>query len=112
MSLTFDTSDFEAGMRRLIDDVQRQTPRAVDEANEAVGRRFRGLAKKLTGEYSESFEVLPAQRTADGAEGMAGPTAPYARKQERRNQTVQRSYESGTAEISNVLADGWRRAVT
>lgn len=112
MSFTFDTSDFDAGVNRMIYEVERETPRAVDEGNKAVGRSFQTLAKKLSGEYSLSWRVLPAQSSGEGAEGRAGPTVPYARKQERRNQTVQRAYRSGSAEVTNGLASAWRRAVT
>lgn len=112
MSLTFDFSDFEAGMRRLVDEVERETPRAVEQGMTAIERRFRILAKKLTGEYSQSWESLPPQRTGEGVEARGGPTVLYARKQERRNRTVQRALDSGGPEVTDALADGWRRAVT
>lgn len=112
MSLTFDASDFEAGMRRLLNEVDRETPRAVEQGMDAVERRFRTLAKKLTGEYSQSWQSLPPQRSGDAYEARGGPTVPFSRKQERRNGTVQRAMETGTAEVTGALADGWRRAVT
>lgn len=111
MSLTFDSSDFEAGLTRLIREVEDQTQRAVQDGLQEVERAFDERAKVLTGEYRNSWRNSTAQRSGEGYEAVGGPTVPYARKQEKRNQTVAKALQAASARVGNRMADAWQRGM-
>lgn len=111
MSLTWDTSDFEAGLMRMVREVEEQTQRGVTEAIQEVEREFDTRAKVLSGEYRNSWRNLPAQRSGDGYEARGGPTVPYARKLEKRYGAVRQASQASTNRVMNRMADAWQRGM-
>lgn len=110
--MRLDTDAFDAGLRRLVDEIHDQTPKGLDDGLNHVRQSFEARAKVLSGEYKGSWKNFPAQRTGDGFEAQGGPTVPYARKQERRNKTVEKALQDAEHRVGSALEDAWGRPIT
>lgn len=107
-----DTDAFDAGLRRLVDEIHDQTPRGLGDGLVQVRRSFEARAKVLTGEYKRSWKSKSAKPTGDGYEAEGGPDVPYARKQERKNKTVENALKDAERRVGNALEDAWGRPIS
>lgn len=106
-----DTADFEAGLRRLVDQIHDQTERGLADGQAELRRAFEARAKVLTGEYKRSWKALPPHRTSDGFEAQGGPDVAYSRKLERRYKTVQNALNDAERKVGNALESAWGRPI-
>lgn len=104
--------EFNAALRRKINEVEDRTKDAVDDGTREIEREFERRAKKLTGAYSRSF-VSAVDKQGDGKyEATFGPDVPYAGKQERANHTLEESMNAAESKIGNAFESAWRKGLT